>query len=1287
MRMDAAFDYENCWSELLKSSRKWQAQCDVGPLLEQVCATAQELLAFDCAAAFVLETSGVTEKTCLPAARLNDDTAAERQQTASDVIHAGRTVLVHQPDRTILCAPLTGSREILGALYVETAQTDRIVTDRDQQPLQMLATLGAASLEHALLYQAAITDPLTGLFCHRHFQQELEQAIRCSARSEQPLALILLNLDHFKELNDTSGHDAGNQCLKQVASILRATVRSNDVVARFGGDEFEVLLPDTSSENAAAAAEKIRQKIGARRFGQNHVVTATIGIASFPKNASNAEELFLNADAALYQAKEEGRDRLTVSSATRTQSSAVLAAVRRATSHQLLRASRDMPPPPGAAGGVVEKIDGHPVLGRQDVSGTGETLLVEQPVLKRTVALKRPLTPHLSPEQTHAFEQEAIITASLNHPGVIPVHSLGRDFDGRRYYTMRPLEGLTFDEILKRKARGDLEMLHGYTQERLLEILQRAAETVAYAHTRKVLHLDLNPGNVVVGKFGEVTVTNWACGSSLRKQPAAANNFRLVGSMAFAAPEILMEGGTSASAASDVFALGAILFYILSGQMPFQRASTREEFEALTKGELIPPDTLFPEAGIDPLLSELCVKALARDPGDRVSAQMFAGQLARLVRHEMDWTTIRFGPDGHPLSANDWTVESGLWELAEDHWVFNGGDSSQEGFLSWNVPVSGSFRFSCEGWIEEAGTEISIIGHRPAPDTHDFKLARGYFFQLGAEENSVTKLARHEHDVLGKPCVPLEPGRRYRLELEYQDAEGLIHCSVDNQRVFSYRELFPFSGSRIGFYAYGKRTRFKPLCVDKQNWNLQVPALRAADQTYSFGHFDEALQRYKEIAANSAKRLSGMEAKLKSGMCLASMDQREEARRIFRQLSGTIFEPFALAEEALLEAAHPAPSCMERILDIFKTLFEKFPKSQARSRIFDITSTRLFRRNCWAKSYARELEIKKELNHLAVNGFGTPMFQSQLNCLQRLAEFRCGLGQWEKALAAHQAFASKLSASQLTMGFYQTTLAMTALANNRLDLLRENPVKNPYETLGWQINWHRAVRLSETGRWLEFARHRPVSANMLMLLLSQGGIDAARSCLQNLFQEKKFTWTRFGLDIAAVESRIPGWLDLLRNAWAASGETGSRQTRLLLCRHALEGRDFEAAGEQINGLTPMLGMDDDERSLFLLQTLLSSLGFLKTPAPKELRQHQENMLAGAMLDLAKMFTGEREPVPGALWPHALWRPEWRLWLGLWLEAKGRGKEAREVVRPSREPAYGLTHCQPAIEALLKRTGC
>jgi hypothetical protein len=74
-----------------------------------------------------------------------------------------------------------------------------------------------------------------------------------------------------------------------------------------------------------------------------------------------------------------------------------------------------------------------------------------------------------------------------------------------------------------------------------------------------------------------------------------------------------------------------------------------------------------------------------------------------------------------------------------------------------------------------------------------------------------------------------------------------------------------------------------------------------------------------------------------------------------------------------------------------------------------------------------------------------------------------------------------------------------------------------------------------------------------------------------------------------------------------------------------------------------------------------------------------------MLDLAKMFTGEREPCPSPLWPHALWRPEWRLWLAIWLEAKGRNKEAREIVMPAREPLYGLTHCQPAIEALLART--
>ena len=107
------------------------------------------------------------------------------------------------------------------------------------------------------------------------------------------------------------------------------------------------------------------------------------------------------------------------------------------------------------------------------------------------------------------------------------------------------------------------------------------------------------------------------------------------------------------------------------------------------------------------------------------------------------------------------------------------------------------------------------------------------------------------------------------------------------------------------------------------------------------------------------------------------------------------------------------------------------------------------------------------------------------------------------------------------------------------------------------------------------------------------------------------------------------------------------------------------------------------RSVFVWKVMLSSLGLRQT-FDAALPDYCERLLCGTLLELARMFMGEMEPRPTALWPHPHWHPEWRLWLALWLEAKGRKKEAFEIVAPSRDPRYGLTTAQPAIEAMLQR---
>ncbi len=157
----------------------------------------------------------------------------------------------------------------------------------------------------------AATDPLTGLPNRRQADEMLVRLVAAARRTGRPLAIALVDLDHFKAVNDRFGHAAGDVALRETGTAIRAFVRSSDHVARFGGEEFLLLLPDTSRTDAVAVAEKLRRRIAGLEVDElDGGVTASLGVAAFPQDGDSPDELIKAADAALYRAKENGRDRV-----------------------------------------------------------------------------------------------------------------------------------------------------------------------------------------------------------------------------------------------------------------------------------------------------------------------------------------------------------------------------------------------------------------------------------------------------------------------------------------------------------------------------------------------------------------------------------------------------------------------------------------------------------------------------------------------------------------------------------------------------------------------------------------------------------------------------------------------------------------------------------------------------------------------------------------------------------------------------------------------------------------
>ncbi|MCA1633494.1 MAG: sensor domain-containing diguanylate cyclase [Acidobacteria bacterium] len=229
-------------------------------------------------------------------------------------VHDGTSGANDPNSRPVAAVPVIYRERTMGVLMVSSDDSQRVWQENEILLMRTVADQVAVAVNHARLFQQmqqqALTDGLTGCFNRRFFEIQLERDLHLATRTGQPVSLIMLDVDRFKLVNDTHGHDAGDVALRIIAGALREEVRGVDTAARYGGEEFAVILPQAGLEGALLVAERLRARIEMTELPGLGRITASFGVATFPEHASSRELLVTKADRALSHAKRTGRNRV-----------------------------------------------------------------------------------------------------------------------------------------------------------------------------------------------------------------------------------------------------------------------------------------------------------------------------------------------------------------------------------------------------------------------------------------------------------------------------------------------------------------------------------------------------------------------------------------------------------------------------------------------------------------------------------------------------------------------------------------------------------------------------------------------------------------------------------------------------------------------------------------------------------------------------------------------------------------------------------------------------------------
>ncbi|HYN15081.1 MAG TPA: diguanylate cyclase [Terriglobales bacterium] len=310
-------------------AKQTTAVLEIGELLKQVCSLILESFGGDHASVLLFEDDRLVLRAhqgrLTPLFKIGDELPAgeglfaraidsRKAVVENDVGQVPGYLPGFRETVSAVCLPLVSFGQVLGVLVLESASRDAFAP-ADVNALESVTDICATAIQNARYFdrvrQLAYLDGVTGIFNRRYFELRIAEEIARSSRHGLTFSVIMVDIDHFKQLNDEFGHLLGDEVLRQVSAILSQQLRKSDVLSRYGGEEFAIITPETGLESALAVSDKLRRVVESWHFpGVARPVTISAGVAEYPVQGGTRDQLVKSADEALYAAKQSGRNRV-----------------------------------------------------------------------------------------------------------------------------------------------------------------------------------------------------------------------------------------------------------------------------------------------------------------------------------------------------------------------------------------------------------------------------------------------------------------------------------------------------------------------------------------------------------------------------------------------------------------------------------------------------------------------------------------------------------------------------------------------------------------------------------------------------------------------------------------------------------------------------------------------------------------------------------------------------------------------------------------------------------------